>query len=62
MKKRKNWNLIKFAAFSVNISIVSMVMIQPANAQLQEIPKTEKQRIVLLTDIGGDVDDMQSLT
>lgn len=29
---------------------------------MKALPKTEKHRIVLLTDIGGDVDDMQSLT
>lgn len=31
-------------------------------ATLKVLPKTEKYRVVLLTDIGGDVDDMQSLT
>ena len=29
---------------------------------MKALPETEKHRIVLLTDIGGDVDDMQSLT
>lgn len=29
---------------------------------LPPVPAAEKQRIILLTDIGGDVDDMQSLT
>jgi hypothetical protein len=37
-------------------------MARPAEAQLKAVPKTEKQRVVVLTDIGGDVDDMQSLT
>ncbi len=29
---------------------------------MNEFPQTEKHRVVVLTDIGGDVDDMQSLT
>ncbi len=29
---------------------------------MQALTRTEKQRVVVLTDIGGDVDDMQSLT
>ena len=35
---------------------------QTASAQLKALPKSEKHRIVLLTDIGGDVDDEQSFT
>lgn len=46
----------------VAVSLLSTVLAQSVSAQIQALPKSEKHRIVLLTDIGGDVDDMQSFT
>ena len=62
MKKKNVLNLLETTVFCVVVAIASLAMVQPAEAQLEAVPKTEKHRIVLLTDIGGDVDDMQSLT
>ena len=42
-------NLLIFASFT-------------AEAQMKALPKSEKHRIVVLTDIGGDPDDQQSFT
>ena len=62
MKKGKNRNLIRLAVFSLEIWIVSLLMIQTVQAQIKAIPESEKNRILLLTDIGGDRDDEQSFT
>lgn len=42
--------------------LVLMLTIQFAHAQMKALPTSEKNRIVLLTDIGGDRDDEQSFT
>lgn len=47
---------------SVLTLIACLAIVKPAPAQLAPVPKPDKHRIVLLTDIGGDVDDMQSFT
>ena len=62
MKKRKGLNLSEAAVFCVAVSIASLAMVQPAEAQLKAVQKTEKHRVIVLTDIGGDLDDMQSFT
>ena len=50
------------SAVYLSVWVAILALVQPARAQLKAVPKAEKHRIVLLTDIGGDVDDMQSLT
>ena len=62
MKRLKSSNLLNAAVFCVVVSIAFLAMVLPAEAQLKALPKAEKHRIIALTDIGGDVDDMQSLT
>lgn len=62
MKKKKGLDLSEAAVFCVAVSIACLAMVQPAEAQLKAVPKTEKHRVIALTDIGGDPDDMQSLT
>ena len=62
MNKRRKLNFKKAIIPCVTVLIVYLVMAQPIGAQLKALPKSEKHRIVVLTDIGGDVDDMQSLT
>ena len=62
MKKKIFINLLETTVFCVVVAMASLAIVQPAEAQLKTVQKTEKHRIVLLTDIGGDVDDMQSLT
>ncbi len=62
MKKLNILNPIEAMVFSVAVLIASLAMVQPAEAQLAAVPKSEKHRIVLLTDIGGDRDDEQSFT
>lgn len=46
----------------VLVALVCLMLEQSASAQLAAVPKSEKHRIVLLTDIGGDRDDEQSFT
>ncbi len=54
--------LPKTSILFVAVWMASFVLVQSASAQLEAVPKAEKHRIVLLTDIGGDPDDMQSFT
>lgn len=44
------------------VAAVALVASLADGIPLPPVPAAEKQRIILLTDIGGDVDDMQSLT
>ena len=53
---------LKTFAFFIAVSLTNLIFVQSARAQLQAIPKAEKHRIILLTDIGGDRDDEQSFT
>ena len=62
MNKRRKLNFKKAVIPCLTVLILYMVMVQPVGAQLKALPQSEKHRIVVLTDIGGDVDDMQSLT
>lgn len=48
--------------FLIALVILLMFGCPPAKAQLKALPKNEKPRIIVLTDIGGDVDDEQSFT
>ena len=48
--------------FLFSISSSQQSALHAAEAQLKALPKSEKHRIVVLTDIGGDLDDMQSFT
>jgi hypothetical protein len=59
MAPRRGWvaALLPLAAW-----IVGSTLGPAAIGRLPPVPPAEKHRIVLLTDIGGDVDDMQSLT
>lgn len=58
MKMKQSNVAMIFAA----VSVASLLIVQSASAQLKALPKDEKHRIVLLTDIGGDRDDEQSFT
>ena len=53
---------LKGAIVVMDLTTNAFQMVQPADAQLKALPKTEKHRIIALTDIGGDPDDQQSLT
>ena len=55
-------NLSEAIVFCVAVSIAGLAMVQPAGAQLKAVPKAEKHRVIVLTDIGGDPDDQQSFT
>ena len=48
-----------FLIILVNLLIFASITVE---AQLKALPKSEKHRIVVLTDIGGDPDDQQSFT
>ncbi|MEQ9221478.1 MAG: DUF1593 domain-containing protein [Cyclobacteriaceae bacterium] len=58
MKRNLPKPIVLFSTFT----IICLLLIDFAAAQLPAIPKAEKHRIVLLTDIGGDRDDEQSFT
>ena len=58
----KSWAVSKAAVFYMAVLIGCLGMVRPAEAQMEAVPKSEKHRIVLLTDIGGDRDDEQSFT
>jgi len=55
---RKSWPITMYYVQFIMV----FVLIGSAHAQMRAIPKSEKKRIVLLTDIGGDRDDEQSFT
>jgi hypothetical protein len=61
MKKNINMKSWPITMYYVQFIMV-FVLIGSAHAQMKAIPKAEKKRIVLLTDIGGDRDDEQSFT
>jgi len=62
INERKGLNLSGAAVFCAAVLIASLEMVHPAEAQLKALPKTEKHRVIALTDIGGDPDDQQSIT
>lgn len=64
MHNEKNWKMYisNPIIIRVGVLIIYFLMIRCAEAPLEELPKSQKHRIIVLTDIGGDVDDMQSLT
>ena len=55
------WTRIAMAVAWITLVVV-LAVVQPAQAQLKTLPKTEKPRVIVLTDIGGDRDDEQSFT
>ena len=55
-------NQIKHTPFLLVIGVCYFALANPAAAQIKALPTSEKHRIVLLTDIGGDRDDEQSFT
>ncbi len=58
----KRLYLSEAAIFCVAVLITCFAIPQPVEAQLEAVPKAEKHRVIVLTDIGGDVDDQQSMT
>lgn len=46
----------------IAILILFAFAFQTTKAQIKALPKSEKHRVVVLTDIGGDLDDEQSFT
>lgn len=52
----------KRTTFLLVVAGYSFALAVPATAQVKAMPTSEKHRIVLLTDIGGDRDDEQSFT
>ena len=62
MNKRRKLNFKKAVIPCLTVLILYMGIVQPVGAQLKAVPKSEKQRIIVLTDIGGDLDDEQSFT
>ena len=49
-------------SFLIALVILLTFVVRIAAAQLKAMPPSEKHRIVVLTDIGGDLDDEQSFT
>ncbi len=62
MKKNNTLNLLKISIVHVVVLVTCLGVINPAQARMEALPQAEKPRICLLTDIGGDLDDMQSFT
>lgn len=62
MKKRRDLNQSGTTVLKASALLAILTIVQPIEAQLNNIGKSEKHRIILLTDIGGDLDDQQSLT
>ncbi|MEQ8534707.1 MAG: DUF1593 domain-containing protein, partial [Imperialibacter sp.] len=57
-----NLTLSRIALASLGSWVFGMIWGPSAQAQIKALPKENKPRIVLLTDIGGDRDDEQSFT
>jgi hypothetical protein len=62
MKMKTILNPMETIVIHVTMLIGCLVIFQSAQAQIEELPESDKHRIVLLTDIGGDRDDEQSFT
>jgi hypothetical protein len=62
IKHSMNLTLSRIALASLGSLVFGMIWGPSAQAQIKALPKENKPRIILLTDIGGDRDDEQSFT
>lgn len=62
MKKPWTSNLQSIGICLVSGWLIAFALINSSDAQIRALALAEKKRVVLLTDIGGDLDDEQSFT
>lgn len=62
MNEKNRINLSGAVVLCAAVLTASLAMDHTAEAQMKPVPKEEKHRVIVLTDIGGDPDDMQSMT